>query len=252
MNANEIARIAALVGEPARTAMLLELVDGRALTVNELATAGRVTPQTASRHLAQLVDAGLLVVEQQGRHRYHRLASSNVANMLESIMQLASANRDDRQNRVATGPKDRRMRSARMCYDHVAGRLGVAMADRLQADEALVFADGSGQVTERASTSLAVIGMTLDLSPQHKRALCRPCLDWSERRYHVAGQIGAALCQHLLARQWLRRDPNSRVLTVTPVGARALSDWLGIQTWDWVMSGHSAESTLIDGTASHR
>ena len=242
MNANEIARIAALVGEPARTAMLLELVDGRALTARELAATANITPQTASRHLAQLVDAGLLVVDKQGRHRYHRLASSTVANMLEAIMQLASSNRSERPARVATGPSDRKMRCARMCYDHIAGRLGVAMANRLQTDNALVFAEGSGQVTDQLGVALSKIGLSLDNASSKRRALCRPCLDWSERRYHVAGQLGAALCQHLLGRQWIRRDQNSRVLAVTPTGARALSDWLGMQTWDWIQSGQSAKT----------
>src|SRR5690606_12757303 len=129
MNTNQVARIAALVGEPARANMLLALMDGRALTANELAAAAHVGAATASRHLAQLVEGGLLRVNAQGRHRYHRLASAEVARVLEGIMQLAVAAAPPRP--VATGPRDATMRFARTCYDHLAGRLAVAIADRL-------------------------------------------------------------------------------------------------------------------------
>jgi DNA-binding transcriptional ArsR family regulator len=128
MNTNQIARIASLLGEPARTAMLLELMDGRALTARELAGAGGVSAQTASSHLAQMVEAGLLAVAQQGRHRYHRLASPAVARVLEGIMQLAASGPGLRRT-VVPGPTDDNLRRARTCYDHIAGRLGVAIAD---------------------------------------------------------------------------------------------------------------------------
>jgi len=127
MNTNQIARIAALVGEPARTGMLVALMDGRALTAHELATAGHVSPATASRHLQLLAESGLLRVERQGRHRYHRIASGDVARVLEGIMQLAAQTAPTAQ-RVVTGPRDAAMRLARTCYDHLAGLLAVAMA----------------------------------------------------------------------------------------------------------------------------
>ncbi|MEQ1672799.1 MAG: helix-turn-helix transcriptional regulator, partial [Hyphomicrobium sp.] len=150
MNTNEIARIAALVGEPARTAMLLELMGGRSLTANELAIAGNVLPQTASKHLSQLVDAGLLMVSQNGRHRYHRLASANVAKVLEGIMQLASLSRPSEGRKAIFGPRDAGMRRARTCYDHIAGRLGITITDRLLEQGAVVFDGDSGQVTDPA------------------------------------------------------------------------------------------------------
>src|SRR4051812_18990641 len=140
MNNNQIARIASLVGEPARTGMLLALMDGRALTAHELADAGRITPATASRHLALLVDADLLRVEKQGRHRYHRLASAEVARFLEGIMQLA-AHTAKEQRRIATGPRDPTMRLARTCYDHLAGGIAVAIAERLVDEGAVVVED---------------------------------------------------------------------------------------------------------------
>ena len=154
MNTNQIARIATLVGEPARTAMLLELLDGRSLTANELAGAASVGAAAASRHLALLVDAGLLEVTPSGRHRYHRLASAQVARMLESIMQVASRDTAS-ERRVVTGPRDAAMRRARTCYDHIAGRLGVAIAQKLQDDGAIAFDGEAGRVTERCAAALA-------------------------------------------------------------------------------------------------
>ncbi|OZG71641.1 transcriptional regulator [Hahella sp. CCB-MM4] len=232
MNTNEIARIAALVGEPARTAMLLALMDGRAFTAHELAEAGGITPQTASRHLSQLVDAGLLSVEKQGRHRYHRLASEKVAIMLEGIMQVASIQRTAVAP-IATGPKDQTMRRARMCYDHIAGRLGVAIAEHLISREAIILDSGSGQITEQLNQALAPIKLQLDLpSPNKTKALCRPCLDWSERRYHVAGHLGRQICDHLIEHGYLRRKQGERALTITTKGATELRQWLGQECWE--------------------
>ncbi len=233
MHTNQVARIASLVGEPARTAMLLELMDGRALTANELAQAARVTPQTGSRHLAQLVEGGLLVVEQRGRHRYHRLASAEVAQLLEGIMQLA-ARQPHASRAVVPGPRNEAMRLARTCYDHVAGRLGVAIAQRLLHDGAVVFDGESGWVTPQVHASLSSLGMSFDdTQAGARRPGCRPCLDWSERRPHVAGRLGRQLCAHCIERGWLRRHTGSRALEITPPGAQALSAWLGPAFSPW-------------------
>lgn len=229
MHTNQVARIASLVGEPARTAMLLELMDGRALTANELAQAAHVTPQTGSRHLALLVDGGLLVVEQRGRHRYHRLASAEVARVLEGIMQLA-AHQPPPVRTVQPGPRNEAMRLARTCYDHVAGRLGVAITQRLLHDGAVVFDGELGWVTPRLSVSLSALGMVFDDSPPGaRRPGCRPCLDWSERRPHLAGRLGRQLCVHCIERGWLRRHSGGRALEITPPGVQALSAWLGAE-----------------------
>ena len=233
MNTNQIARIAQLVGEPARTAMLLELLDGRSLTANELARAGGITAPTASRHLALLVDAGLLQVSQAGRHRYHRLASAEVAQLLESIMQVA-ARQAEPKRAVIAGPRDQAMRRARTCYDHLAGRLGVAIAERLLDDGAIAFDGEAGVVTERCAASLSRLGLEDDGEanlPRSRTAHCRPCLDWSERRFHVAGRLGTLICGHCLQRGWLVRRANSRALEITPSGVVALRDWLGHDTW---------------------
>jgi DNA-binding transcriptional ArsR family regulator len=232
MNTNQVARIAGLVGEPARTGMLLALMDGRALTANELATAGHVGAATASRHLALLVEGGLLRVERQGKHRYHRLASAEVARVLEGIMQLAAASTPT-PRKVVTGPRDAQMRLARTCYDHLAGRIAVACAQRLVEEGAVVIEDDTARVTERAAAALEGLGLAI-APPQEgtgKRPLCRPCLDWGERRMHLAGQLGALLCTHCLQQGWLLRKAGSRALEVTPAGATALRDWLGTTRW---------------------
>ena len=232
MNTNQVARVAALVGEPARTSMLLALMDGRALTANELAAAGHISAATASRHLALLVEGGLLRVERQGKHRYHRLASAEVARVLEGIMQLAAASTSS-PRKVVTGPRDAQMRLARTCYDHLAGRIAVACAQQLVEEGAVIIEDETAQVTERAAAALARLGLSVDAlqGGSGKRPVCRPCLDWGERRMHLAGQLGALLCTHCLDQGWLLRKRDSRALEVTPRGATALRNWLGTERW---------------------
>jgi DNA-binding transcriptional ArsR family regulator len=224
-----MAETAALIGDPARANMLSALMDGRALTAHELARAGGVTPQTASGHLARLTGAGLLAMERQGRHRYHRLASATVAEMLESIMFVASAGggrADAKAPRV--GPRDTAMRRARACYDHLAGGIAVAMADRMVArGEIDLSADGAA-LTEDGARLLRGLGVDLDAVSARAgkrgggRVFCRPCLDWSERRPHIAGAVGAALFRACLERDWFRRIEGARVLTVTPEGLDGL------------------------------
>jgi DNA-binding transcriptional ArsR family regulator len=232
MNTNDIARIASLVGEPARATMLLALMDGRSLTANELAKAGHVSPQTTSRHLAQMVEAGLMDVEQRGRHRYHRLASSEVAKVLEGIMQIAGELPVRRT--VVTGPRDESMRMARMCYDHIAGRLGLAIAERLLADQVIEFDGDQGQVMDRAGEVLQRWGLTLkpDLQTSSRgRTYCRPCMDWSERKMHVAGRLGAMICAHCVDQGWLTRKTGSRALSISAAGATTLRELLGLESW---------------------
>ena len=232
MNTNQIARIASLVGEPARTAMLLALMDGRALTANELAAAGNIGAATASRHLALLVDAGLLAMQRQGRHRYHRLASPEVARVLEGITQLAAQQTPLR--RTVTGPRDAALRMARTCYDHIAGRLGVAITQHLLDHDAIAFDGEAGHVTDRAAAVLKGLGVNVAVLSESggKRPHCRPCLDWSERRAHVAGRLGALICSHCLDSGWLVRRKDSRALEVTPTGAVALRNGLGHARWN--------------------
>jgi len=221
-NLARFAEIAALAGDL-----------GRALTASELAHVAGVTPQTASGHLARMVTAGLLSVEKQGRHRYHRLASAEVAQMIESIMQVASGPGSTRPLLVV-GPRDAALRLARTCYDHLAGRLGVALADRLVGDGYVELASDGGLVTDRGVAFFGGIGIDVDaLMPRDvKRAariLCRPCLDWSERRPHIAGKIGAAVCSHSLAAGCVRRIPGTRAIAITPRGEQIFRDQFHVQ-----------------------
>lgn len=225
------AEIAALAGDPARAAMLHALMDGRALTAGELAAAGGITPQTASGHLARLAEAGLIGVVKQGRHRYHRLASPAVAQMMESIMRIASAT--EPAQRPRTGPRDAALRAARTCYNHLAGRLGVAIADALVEDGHAELTDEAGLITDSGLALFDRIGLdTGTLASRDRRAaglLCRPCLDWSERRPHLAGALGTALCRHSFESGWIRRIEGTRAVAVTRKGEQAFRNELGVR-----------------------
>jgi DNA-binding transcriptional ArsR family regulator len=220
-----IAGIGALLGDQTRVAMLQALMDGRALTATELAHAAGVTPQTASGHLAQLTAAGLLSMARQGRHRYHRLAGPQVARLLESLMLVASTSA---QQSPRTGPRDETLRRARTCYDHIAGRLGVGLADSLATRGWVEIADDSALVTPTGLVGLSAIGIELVSVKARAAAMCRPCLDWSERRSHLAGKLGAALCSHGLEHGWIRRRGGSRALDITPEGARLYHEKFGV------------------------
>lgn len=220
--------IASLAGDPARAGMLHALLDGRALTASELAQAAHVTPQTASGHLTKLTAGGLIAVEKQGRHRYHRLASPAVARMLESIMQVAA---DARPRPVVTGPRDKALRTARTCYDHLAGHLGVALADSMIAHQQIELTADAGIVTASGTTLFERLGIALETrkSAGSKRMLCRPCLDWSERRPHIGGALGAALCSHCLTAGWIRRVDGSRAVSVTPKGRQKFREYFDVE-----------------------
>lgn len=227
---NRVAEVAAAISEPARAAMLTVLMDGRALTAAELATVAGITPQTASTHLARLVATELVTVESQGRHRYHRLANSRVARMLEGLMQHASG-KDWAKRAPRTGPRDEALRRARTCYDHLAGRLGVAIADAMVARGHIEIEDEAGLITDSGTRFFARIG--LDLPDPRKgrlvtRPLCRLCLDWSERRPHLAGRLGAAICRHGFDQGWLRRIDGTRAVAITPKGQAALGKVFGV------------------------
>jgi len=215
---NRIAEVAAAVGEPARAAMLAALMDGRALTATELAEVAAITPQTASGHLARLATAGLIVAEKQGRHRYHRLASAEVARMIESVMLVAGGIALSRPPR-RVGPKDAALRHARTCYDHLAGHLGVSIADALRASGAVEIAGDAAALTETGRARMQALGILApDRDMRSTRPVCRPCLDWSERRPHLAGVLGAAICTHALDHGWIRRRAGTRALEITPTG----------------------------------
>ncbi|MGI3185964.1 ArsR/SmtB family transcription factor [Nioella aestuarii] len=214
----DIARIAALIGDPARANMLTELMSGKALTATELAAEAGVTLQTASTHLAKLEDGGLLQIRRQGRHKYASLASDQVAETLEALMGLAAGTGH---LRTRTGPRDQAMREARVCYDHLAGDMGILLYDRLLAQGWLRDDPEFPVVTDAGATHLTTLGLDIPALQSSRRPICRACLDWSERRSHLAGGLGQALLDMMLARGWARRVPNSRVIQFSPSGKTA-------------------------------
>lgn len=227
------AEVAALAGDPARAGMLHALMDGRALTASELARVAGITPQTASGHLTRMTAVGLLSVEKQGRHRYHRLATPTVAHMVESIMQVASDLAPSRK-RFTVGPRDAALRRGRTCYDHLAGQLGVALTDALVGQGHAELTSDAGIVTDTGVEFLDRIGIDVDAMLAHRvkrsgRVFCRPCLDWSERRPHLAGAVGAALCAHSFEKGWIRRIDGTRAVMITPKGQRVFREQFGAQ-----------------------
>jgi DNA-binding transcriptional ArsR family regulator len=214
-----IARIAMLIGDPARAEMLSALMGGQALTATELADVGHVTKQTASAHLSKLVDAQLVGVEAQGRHRYFRLADDDVARLLENLMGVAFR---AGAIRLQPGPREPALRSARVCYDHLAGDQGVRLLDALL-DRRLVRARGEALELTRAGVGFfSAFGVDVAALAGRRRSLCRRCLDWSVRRHHLAGALGAAILQRMFALGWARRAKGSRVVLFTPAGSAAL------------------------------
>lgn len=220
----EIASTAALLSDVARAAILCALLDGRARTAGELASTAGVTPQTASSHLARLAEAGLIAVVPQGRHRYHRLANPEAAQMLEALGVLAA---DQPRRMRVPGPRDAALREARTCYDHFAGRLGVAIADALRTAGGTVAQGRDVEITPEGERRFTCLGVDVAALRGAKRPLCRLCLDWSERRPHLAGAVAAHLVQSALRHHWVERLKDTRAVRVTPEGRRAFADALG-------------------------
>lgn len=210
-----IAPIAALAGDPARANMLAALMSGKALTATELANESGVTAQTASSHLAKLEGGGLIAGVKQGRHRYFRLADSDVARMLEAMTGVAAR---AGHLRTRPGPSDPALRRARVCYDHLAGELGVALFDGLKRAGRIAVRGEDVQLTRRGEDFAGEFGVDLAALENTRRPLCRPCLDWSMRQTHLGGAFGAALLDRIYDLGWARRERNSRVVRFTPVG----------------------------------
>ena len=219
-DAPRLATIASLIGDRARAEMFIALMSGQAQTATELASAAVVTKQTASSHLTKLVDAGLLAVEAQGRHRYFRIADRQVARLMETLMGVAQ--RVDGRSPREFGPRDHAMRKARVCYDHLAGELGVLVLDSLQ-QRRMLHVDSDGlELTDTGRQFFEKFGVDVDALSRERRPLCRSCLDWSVRRHHLAGALGAATLGKCLELGWARRAPKSRTLHFSVVGEQAL------------------------------
>ena len=223
-----VSRIAAAIGEPARTRMLLSLMDGRARTSTELAMLAEVTPSTASVHLNRLREEKLVMVSAQGRHRYYSLEGRSVARVLEGLSVLGGRSG---QPFVPNTPEP--LRKARACYDHMAGALAVTLHDHFLREEWL-FSNPQGRpqtydVSSQGAKKLASIGIDVAQVRELRRRFAYGCLDWSERRPHIAGALGAALLKHALARKWVNREMNSRILAITRLGEREIFARLGLR-----------------------
>ena len=224
--AANMVEVAALVGDTARATMLAALMGGQAHTGSELAGLARISRPTASEHLTRLVKARLLTATKKRRNRYYRIASPLVAKMLESITAVAAIETPPRhQPRSAA---DDALRFARTCYDHLAGTLGVAIADALVARRYVVLSEEGGAVTAAGKRFLIDFGAALT-AKTGRRIFCRPCLDWSERRYHLAGHVGAEICRCCQENGWLVRRRDSRAVTLTPAGRSGLRKLLGLE-----------------------
>jgi DNA-binding transcriptional ArsR family regulator len=220
-----IAEVAALVGDPARATMLSALLDGRALTASELAVAARITPQTASTHLAKLTQASVLSAVRSGRHRYFRLASPAVADMIDGIVAVALAKRPRYR---PLSPEARALGAARICYGHLAGRLGVDLTDALVARDYLVLGDEVAEITRAGARFLTRFGIELPTRRSTRRQFTRLCLDWTERRSHLAGAVGVEITRRYLDLGWIARVPRTQAVVVTPVGRRGLRETFGV------------------------
>ncbi len=204
-----------LLGDPARANMLNALIEGRALTASELATVSGIGASTASSHLSQLKLGGLVVEAKQGRHRYYTIASHDVGSMLELVMGFAQSLGH---TRLRTGPGDPALRAARVCYNHLAGEKGVALYESLMRRKLLTFDGDVLCLTRKGHAFVTGFGVDVDALSQLKRPMCRCCLDWSERRNHLAGSVGQALLDRIFELRWAKRKKNSRAVEFTPKG----------------------------------
>lgn len=234
-----IVRIAALIADNARAEVLCALMSGRALTATELANMAGVTKQTMSFHLGRLLDEGLVTVEQQGRHRYFRLAGTHVAELLETLMGLAVRGEGVS---LVTGPRDPALRKARVCYDHLAGELGVWVYEQMLLSGIFQQHPGGLQLTEHGQVWFQQLGIDTEEVASSRRSFCRGCLDWSERRDHLAGALGAAFLNRIEELGWAKRAKSSRIIMFSNKGEKAL--WAMFATPS-ALPPHPLQSTAI-------
>ncbi len=214
----DIALLGSVIGDPARANMLIALMSGKALTATELASEAGITVQTASSHLSKLEGAGLLQQRKQGRHRYFALADDDVAQVLEAMMGLAASRG---LMRTRTGPKDQALRRARVCYNHLAGDLGVQLFDSLQKRQLLTGTETDFALTDAGRDFLDDLGIDVEALERERRPVCKSCLDWSERRTHMAGALGTALLDRFIGLGWAERVPRSRIISFSTKGQKA-------------------------------
>jgi len=221
----DLAAVASLIADRNRAGMLITLLSGRPQSGSALAEAAGISRALASAHLKKLVEGGLVQAERNGRQRLYSLTGQPVAEALETLMTFA---RPSPVRSLSGSARMRNLRWARMCYDHLAGVVGVAVTEALLAQSAVVSLDGSFVLGDCGDRVLGAVGIDVDSLRRQRRPLLRPCLDWTERRHHLAGGAGAAVAGGLAARGWIRPREGSRIVTITASGAAGLRDWLGI------------------------
>lgn len=214
-NGPVIASVAALIGDPARANILTALMAGKALTVSELAQEAGVTLQTTSAHLSKLLSGGMVTARKQGRHKYFELASSKVAEAIEALMGLAA---DSGHLRTRTGPRDEALRAARRCYDHLAGTAGVQLYQSLIRRGYLNMETSGLSLSSIGRDFVSGLGIDMERLSRSRTPLCRECLDWSERKSHLAGSLGRAFLDHMIEDKWVRLEASSRVISFTARG----------------------------------
>jgi predicted transcriptional regulator len=212
-------KIAGLIGEPVRATIMWTLLDGKALTATELAIVAGTTAQNLSMHIAKLVQAGLLSVESQGRHKYYKFSRKDVAYAIEAMANLVPP---DSATTKPGNDNNPAIRNCRTCYDHLAGKVGVALTDSLLHKNIIIEHGKTFELTTKGETFFSELGMNIDDIKQRRRTFLRPCLDWSERRYHMAGALAAAMLDHMISADWIRRQKSSRAVTITSKGEREL------------------------------
>ncbi len=221
----DIARIANLIGDPARANILTALMSGKALTATELAAEAGVSPQTASSHLRKLQEGALITLRPEGRHRYFALAGEDVAATLEGLMGLAAGRGH---LRTRTGPKDEALRHARVCYNHLAGEMGVAMFQGMKARGHFEINTEGMTLTDDGAQFASSLGLDLAALAQNRAPMCRECLDWSARQSHLAGKLGRAMLARFIELGWAARVPGTRVVKFSPSGTRAFEETFGV------------------------
>jgi DNA-binding transcriptional ArsR family regulator len=241
--AANLVEVAALVGDTARATILAALMSGQALTGSELAYIARISRPTASEHLAKLSEARLISSIKQGRFRYYRIASPLVATMLESIIAVAAIEVPARHQPRST--QEEALRFARTCYDHLAGYLGVAIADALVTAGHIVLGEDGGELTDGGRRFLAAFGADLTSASRGKRIFCKPCLDWSERRYHLAGWVGAEICRCCADVGWIVRERDTRAVRLTSTGRAGLSGLFGIASLETPVTRPKSKSVQV-------
>ncbi|PWA09380.1 ArsR/SmtB family transcription factor [Flavobacterium laiguense] len=222
---NQFKQIATLIGDPTRATIMWTLLEGKAFTATELAIAVTTSPQNISMHLTKLVQANLLVVESQGRHKYYRFARKEIAYAIEAMISLVPPSISTQSTKTE---KISGIKHCRTCYDHLAGKVGVALTDSLLQQQLLLDTSGGFEISPEGEKWFTEFGIPLTVLKQQKRSFLRPCLDWSERRPHMAGSVATALLDKMLLENWLRKTKDSRALTVTAKGKKEFQSRLGI------------------------